>query len=105
MGILMTATIGLATAKSPQWLLVVVSVLLTISVLLYAGTYIYFAIRDRDALRSETYTLHKMAIEHGLYGDSRIGIVEPSKEASNKIQTLPIQNDASTINSGSEEAQ
>jgi hypothetical protein len=41
---------------------------------------VFCLLKDPDALRSERYVLHKMAIEHGIYGDSRIGLIEPSAE-------------------------
>jgi hypothetical protein len=44
--------------------------------LLYACGYVFFSYRDSDALRSERYSLSKMAIEHRLVGDNTTGLVE-----------------------------
>lgn len=52
--------------------------MLALFLLLYASSYIFFALTDPDALRSEKYKLQKMAIEQGLYGDSGIGLLEPA---------------------------
>lgn len=42
---------------------------------LYAIAFVYLLIKDPDSLRSETYSLEKMAIQHGLYGDSQTGLI------------------------------
>jgi hypothetical protein len=53
---------------------------------------------DRDALRSEGYTLNKMAIEHKLLGDSSAGMFDPkdvtnappvSKQSTKRIGRRP----------------
>jgi hypothetical protein len=76
MGILMTFTLGLVVVHAPIWLLATFGTLAAMSTILYGASYIFCLLNDRDSLRSETYSLNKMAIEHGIYGDSRIGIVE-----------------------------
>jgi hypothetical protein len=76
-GLLVTLTLGLTIGGVPHWLLIVSSSLLGASVLLYVGAYLFCLIVDRDSLRSEKYSLQKMAIEHGIYGDNRTGIIEP----------------------------
>lgn len=76
-GLLALVFVGALHEKAESWILVVLLVSIFLAVLLYAGAYIYFLANDRDALRSETYSLNKMAIQSGLYGDSRIGLVEP----------------------------
>jgi heme/copper-type cytochrome/quinol oxidase subunit 2 len=78
-GILATLTVAAAIGKSPTWLLVIFAAFMAMSVCLYIGAYVYCLVHDRDSLRSETYSLHKMAIEHGVYGDSRIGLQEPGR--------------------------
>lgn len=62
---------------APDWILIALFVLLVIFMFIYGGFYIFFACTDPDALRSEKYKLQKMAIEHGLYGDSTIGMIDP----------------------------
>lgn len=41
---------------------------------IYLGAYIYFMFKNPDALRSETFTLRKMAIEKSLHGDDLTGL-------------------------------
>ena len=43
--------------------------------IIYAIAFVFLLITDRDSLRSEKYSLHKMAIEHGLIGDSTLGVI------------------------------
>lgn len=75
-GILTFATAAFLYAKAPDWLLVMMAVSLFLSIGLYVFAYIYCLFIDRDALRSEKYSLNKLAIAHGIYGDSNIGIIE-----------------------------
>lgn len=42
---------------------------------LYLGAYLYFMFTDKDALRSETYSIQKLAIERGLRGDDLTGVI------------------------------
>lgn len=73
-GILTFSTVLLVTASAPHWLLILFACLPPATVVLYIGAYIYCLLMDRDALRSEKYSLHKMAIEHNLIGDSTVGL-------------------------------
>jgi hypothetical protein len=86
-GILMTAIILMIVAKGPEWLLILMSVVLIFSIVLYFFTYIFCLFRDRDALRSEKYSLQKMAIEHGLLGDSTSGTFEPEETNARAIES------------------
>lgn len=80
MSILLTAMIALVAVKAPEWMLVLSAVLFVLFSILYGVSYSFCLLKDRDALRSEKYTLHKLAIEHGMYGDSGIGLLEPPKK-------------------------
>jgi hypothetical protein len=75
-GILATATIVPLFDKPPEWLLIALVTGLMLCVALYGCAYVFCLLKDRDALRSEKYSLQKMAIEHGMYGDSRIGLID-----------------------------
>ena len=57
-GILTTAIILMVVAKGPEWLLILMSVLLVFSIGIYFFAYVFCLFRDRDALRSEKYSLH-----------------------------------------------
>jgi hypothetical protein len=78
--IIMTTAVTLVYATAPEWLLIVSACLLSAAITLYFVAFSYCLIKDRDALRSETYSLHKIAIEHGLVGDSITGVIAPETE-------------------------
>lgn len=80
MGILLTATLGSVAVKAPIWLTVIFTVLFVLVALLYGSAYLFCLLNDRDALRSERYSLHKLAIEAGVYGDSRVGLIDASTD-------------------------
>ncbi len=65
--------------NAPDWILYALISLLGLISLIYLGAYIFFAIYDRDALRSEKYTLTKMAIEKSITGDNLSGLIDPEK--------------------------
>jgi hypothetical protein len=50
--------------------------LLGMTVCIFLAFYMYFAVKNPDALRSEKYTLSKMAIEKNLIGDDKVGLQE-----------------------------
>jgi len=75
--ILTTTPVMLAYVTAPEWLLIVAACLLSTAITLYFVAFGYCLVKDRDALRSETYSLHKIAIEHGLIGDSITGVIAP----------------------------
>jgi hypothetical protein len=88
---LLVAAAGLLvfSGKAPDWLLVTIGVSLAASVAIYVASYLYCLFRNPDALRSEKYSLHKMAIEHGIYGDSNSGVMVPPP--SDNTIALPTQ--------------
>jgi hypothetical protein len=55
------------------WLQVVIAIILGLAAMLYLGVYVYFAIQNPDALRSETFSLRKMEIEKTIIGDNIAG--------------------------------
>lgn len=73
-GLCLSATVSLAVFEGPLWTTILTAVVAGIIAALYIAGYVYFAIKQPDALRSESYTLRKMAIERGLVGDSATGL-------------------------------
>ena len=75
--ILLTALVLLLVfGKTPGWLLIFMAVLLLGVIGLFGFAYVYCLFKRPDALRSEKYLLQRMAIEHGVLGDSITGITE-----------------------------
>ena len=62
-------------AHAPNWALIGVAGFAGLFMVIYAIAFVFLLITDRDSLRSEKYSLHKMAIEHGLIGDSTLGVI------------------------------
>jgi hypothetical protein len=77
------AAVACVEAKAPVWLLMIFGVICALTGVLYLGAYIYCLIRDRDALRSERYSIQKLAIQKG-YGDSFIGML-PGSQAREQV--------------------
>lgn len=77
--------------KMPNWVgkVFVGSSLLIVGIFLFS--YIYFMFTDKDALRSERFSLQKMAIERGLVGDDSRGLFEQS-EKKEKLISAPDNN-------------
>jgi hypothetical protein len=68
------------TAGAEPWFIQTVLLMLAVFMALYGVAYVFFALTDSDALRSEKYKLQKIAIEHGLLGDSVTGLFDPAEE-------------------------
>jgi hypothetical protein len=61
--------------NSPQWLVIMFSIIMGLSIVIFFFTYVYCLFTDKDAIRSEKYSIQKLAIEKGIYGDSTSGII------------------------------
>lgn len=72
-GICAVASIAAFSCKSPAWLGIMFGGLAGISIILYLVAYIYFGLTDKDALRSERFSIQKMAIQKGFIGDNLTG--------------------------------
>jgi flagellar basal body-associated protein FliL len=81
--------------KAPGWLIVLLSVLVSILVLAYLVAYFYFMRKDPDALRSEKFTLSKMAIEKSITGDSLKGFTKlMTGESTSKVLSIaPVESE------------
>lgn len=60
-----------------------------VSVALYLVAYIYFALTDKDALRSEKFYLHKMALQKGFVGDDSSGYIKVVETLRGTLHQLP----------------
>jgi len=61
--------------NAPKWILIFFVIVSSVVILLFLFSYIYCLFVDRDALRSEKFSIQKMAIERGLYGDNTSGVL------------------------------
>lgn len=82
LGILLSAIPVCVFSKAPEWVVVAIVAAAGLCFLTFIASYVFLLFSNPDALRSETFTLSKMAIEKGLVGDSLIGLNEPTSHES-----------------------
>ncbi len=85
MGICISATLTSAHFKLPEWVVYLFAGFSCITMVLYLTAYLYCLFKDRDALRSETYSIQKLAIEKGFVGDDLSGSLEVEKTSSGQL--------------------
>jgi phage shock protein PspC (stress-responsive transcriptional regulator) len=56
-----------------EWLVRLLAILTCVTIAIFLAAYIYFALTNVDALRSEKFTIQKMALEKGFRGDDLTG--------------------------------
>lgn len=66
---------------------------LAIELLAILSSYLYFAFKNPDCLRSETFTLSKLAIEKGQIGDGTNGISQREPEQPQTPIIIGVKND------------
>lgn len=76
LGLLLAGLVSGIDFKAPTWVVIFLAVFVGITVVLYLGAFVYCMIHDRDALRSERYSIQKLAIEKGYVGDSSVGLLD-----------------------------
>ena len=74
--ILSSSSIASGVLRGPSWLTIIFGVGAALSIGLYLFAYLYLLFKDRDALRSEKYSIQRLAIEKGLFGDSTSGVID-----------------------------
>lgn len=84
-GLLMSSLVALVFGNAPTWMLVIFVILLVLDLLLYGSAYVFCLFNDRDSLRSEKYSLHKLAIERGIFGDDKNGIIDIEEPPQGKL--------------------
>lgn len=65
---------------APSSYLVFLATFCALALSIELGSYVYLLLYDRDALRSERFTLEKIRLEKGLIGDSMSGVREITTE-------------------------
>jgi hypothetical protein len=76
LGVLLLGLMGSPKAGLPDWIVATLAGSFAVLVVGFVAAYAYFAVKNPDALRTERYTLTKLAIEHRLRGDDVAGITE-----------------------------
>jgi hypothetical protein len=62
------------------WVKIAIGVGIGAVLLVYLASHLYLLLKNPDALRSEQYSLQKLAMEKGLMGDSLRGVVDMESE-------------------------
>jgi hypothetical protein len=89
-GLFLSALALLVFSGAPPWLLILVGLALSVVLVVFLGAYLYLLLRNPDALRSEHFSLSKMAIEKGLVGDNVQGLIDPMTIDSASTRQLAI---------------
>jgi hypothetical protein len=76
LAIVVSGFVVLVWLEAPQWVLALAAFFAAVVVGLCVWAYVYFAVKQPDALRSEKFTIDKMRIERGVMGDSVSGFRE-----------------------------
>jgi hypothetical protein len=87
--LLILGLIGCSTVGVPHWLIVLLAACLAIDFVVFIGAYIYFAITAPDYLRSENYSIQKLAIEKRVLGDSTGGTFNAEEDDPPMPNSLP----------------
>lgn len=69
----------------PEWVSKIFLFSLLGIIFIFIGAYIYFMLTNSDALRSETYSLNKMAIEKSMVGDSISGLITIEEDKAGNV--------------------
>lgn len=85
MGICISATLTSAHFKLHEWVIYLFAGFSCVTMALYLVAYLYCLFNDRDALRSETYSIQKMAIEKGFVGDDISGRFKVENTSSGQL--------------------
>jgi uncharacterized membrane protein YdbT with pleckstrin-like domain len=67
------AIITCAWLKVHEWIIVFFAILVGIAFVVFLCAYVYCLFTNPDAIRSEKFSIQKMAIERGIFGDSSSG--------------------------------
>jgi hypothetical protein len=79
--LVLAGAVGSFAEHAPAWFTIILAVVLLSAVAAYLGAYLYLLKVDRDALRSERFTLSKMAIEKSVTGDDVAGFLTEESKA------------------------
>jgi membrane protein implicated in regulation of membrane protease activity len=69
----LSALVFLVWQHAPFWIAGVIVAFAAVLLLAYVGAYLFFMLKNPDALRSERFTLSKMQIEKSQIGDTLHG--------------------------------
>jgi len=81
LALLLSALLAAIWLHAVMWVDVLLAVFASLVLAVFLFTYVYFVFKNSDALRSEKFTLYKIALERSLTGDTLKGFSEVGIEA------------------------
>lgn len=81
--VIIVGIVFLLKYNSSQWLIIMFSIILGLAILIFLFAFVFCLFTDKDAIRSEKYSIQKMAIEKGVYGDSSTGVIPSNRPIAN----------------------
>lgn len=78
LGLAIAGLVAAARYAAPDWVLLSLGCVLAVATASFVGAYAWFMFKSPDALRSEKYSLSKMALERAAVGDSQSGLLQPA---------------------------
>ena len=75
--------------NGPAWVLVVLMLGFAVLIGVFLWAFVFYSYRSPDYLRSEKYTLTKLAIEHSQKGDNLAGLIDVSLQEPQPSPLLP----------------
>jgi len=94
--ILLGAVILLQKVSAPSWLIIFLVSIVGLTILIFFFSYIFCLFKNPEALRSEKYSIQKLAIEKGIYGDDINGTYKLNSE--NKTKEIDASNQSEKKN-------
>ena len=88
LGLVLTAFVACVRLEAATWVLVAFVVAAGCLLATFLVGFVFFMMKDSDALRSERFVIQKMAVQRGLVGDDRAGLVQPADAGA--PQKLPL---------------
>jgi membrane protein YdbS with pleckstrin-like domain len=90
LSVIITGLLLLIRLDGPEWIIIMFAVIICLTIVVFFFTYIYCLFNDKDTLRSEKYSIQKLAIEKGILGDNTTGIINESSNY--KIEKASMSN-------------
>ncbi|WP_460095891.1 hypothetical protein [Pseudomonas sp. S3_C01] len=80
----------------PVWISYIFAFFIVLTMSLYLFSYVYCLYKQPDALRSETYSIQKLAIQRGFVGDDKTGLVPVERSVTGNIidQSITLDSEA-----------
>jgi hypothetical protein len=79
-GILATLVLAAIRFQAPVWMNAAIIALLVLGVSIYLSAFVYCLLTDKEALRTEKYSIQKLAIEKGFVGDNLATVFRPAAD-------------------------